>query len=391
MWRTTFIAVTGSLGKTTAKELLACILQAHARTYRTIGNQNGPLLVALNVLRVRPWHRYAVIELAGAAPGMMQRIAFVVRPDIALILAIRRTHSIAFASLDEHAREKSHLLRATSSGGIIALFADDDRVANMLGATTQQVIRFGISEGCDLRAENVTARWPERLAFDVRSGNELVRVRTRLVGEHWLPSALGALAVAGAVGIPLESAVQSVAAVDAFRGRLQPVRLANGAVVLRDDYNASVDGSDAAFQVLRQARAGRRILVFSDLSDFGGNRKKRLRYVGAELPKIAEMAVFVGESADYGIRRAVESGLPRDRVFGFSTLQEAAGFLKRELRAQDLVLLKGRTTDHVARLFFAQFGPISCWKSHCPKTMLCDECWELGVSSRFLRSLTIVH
>lgn len=388
MWRTTFIAVTGSLGKTTAKELLACILQAHARTYRTIGNQNGPHLVELNVLRVRPWHRYAVLELAGAAPGMMQRLAPVVRPDIALILAIRRTHSIAFENLDEHAREKSHLVRATSSRGTVALFADDDRVAKMADAATQQVIRFGISQGCDLRAGNVTASWPERLAFDVRNGNDLVTVRTRLVGEHWLPSVLGALAVAGAVGIPLESAVPSVAAMDPFRGRLQPVRLANGAVVLRDDYNASVDGADAAFQVLGQARAGRRILVFSDLSDFGGNRKKRLRYVGAGLPNIAEMAVFVGESADYGIRRAVEAGLPRDRVFGFSTLREAAEFLRGELREGDLVLLKGRTTDHVARLFFAQFGDISCWKSHCPKTMLCDECWELGVPSQVLRSLT---
>jgi hypothetical protein len=77
-------------------------------------------------------------------------------------------------------------------------------------------------------------------------------------------------------------------------------------------------------------------------------------------------------------------------VFGFSTFQETAEFLRKELRDGDLVLLKGRTTDHIARVFFAQFASVSCWKSQCPKRMLCDECWELGVSSKELRSISIV-
>jgi UDP-N-acetylmuramoyl-tripeptide--D-alanyl-D-alanine ligase len=184
------------------------------------------------------------------------------------------------------------------------------------------------------------------------------------------------------MGIPLQSAVRSVATVPPFRGRLQPVLLPNGAVILRDDYNASLDGSDAAFQVMRTAKAQRRVLVFSDLSDFGGNRKKRLRYVGALLPSICTFAVFIGDSVDYAIRRAIEAGLPPDAVHGFTSLREASGFLKQNLRAGDLVLLKGRTTDHIARLFFAQVTAVSCWKTECHKTRLCDECWELGVPQK---------
>lgn len=390
MWRTTFIAITGSLGKTTAKELMASILNAHARTYWTIGNQNGPHFVALNILRVRPWHRYAVLEVAGAAPGIMQRSAPLVRPDIAVMLAIRRTHSTAFASLDEHAREKVHLLRATSPRGTIVLFQDDPRVSAMSGVGTQRVVRFGVSSASQLRARHISSKWPERLTFEVENGDRPLSVKTQLVGEHWLPAVLGALAVASAVGIPLDSAARSVASVPAFRGRFQPVRLPCGAVVLRDDYNASLDGADAAFEVMRQAQARRRILVISDLSDFGGNRKKRLRYLGAKVPEIAEMAVFVGESIDYAIRRTVEAGLPPDCVFGFSTFKETAEFLRKELQDGDLVLLKGRTTDHIARVFFAQFSSVSCWKQYCPKRMLCDECWELGVSSKDLQSVTIV-
>ena len=96
--RTTFIAITGTLGKTTAKELVAAICAGEGRTYATIGNQNNPRLVELNVLRVRPWHRFAVIEVAGAAPGMMRRSAPIVRPDVALFLAMRRTHTTQFSS-----------------------------------------------------------------------------------------------------------------------------------------------------------------------------------------------------------------------------------------------------------------------------------------------------
>ena len=390
MWRTTFIAITGSLGKTTSKELMACILNAHARTYWTIGNQNGPHFVALNILRVRPWHRYAVLEVAGAAPGIMQRSAPLVRPDVAVILAIRRTHSTEFASLDEHAREKAYLLRATSKRGTIVLFQDDPRVSAMSGVSTQRVVRFGVSPASHVRARHISSNWPERLTFEVENGGGELSVKTQLVGEHWLPAVLGALAAASAVGIPLDSAVRSVASVPPFRGRLQPVLLPGGAVFLRDDYNASLDGADAAFQVMRQARARRRILVISDLSDFGGNRKKRLRYIGTAVPEMAERVVFVGESIHYATRRAVEAGLPPDCVFGFSTFQETAEFLRKELRAGDLVLLKGRTTDHIARVYFAQFGSVSCWKAYCPKRMLCDECWELGVSSKDLQRVTIV-
>lgn len=360
MFRTTFIAITGSLGKTTSKELLAAMLRAHGRTYATIGNQNGPRFVALNILRVRPWHRYAVLEVAGAAPGMMQRIAPVVRPDVAVLLTIRRTHSTQFASLDEHAQEKQHIIRNAAPGATIVLNDDDPRIAAMTAGPRQRVVRFGVSSSTDLRASGIGSAWPGRLAFTAHYGGAAVTVRTQLPGEHWMPSVLGALAAATAARIPLASAAAEAAFVIPFRGRLQPMRLPSGAVVLRDDYNASLDGTQAAFEVMRNARAGRRILVISDLSDFGGNRKRRLRYIAAQLPAIAEMAVFVGESIDYAVSRAIEAGLPATAVFGFPAPALAADFLRGELGEGDLVLLKGRTTDHVARIFFAQFADVSC-------------------------------
>ncbi|NWF84492.1 MAG: hypothetical protein HXY18_11755, partial [Bryobacteraceae bacterium] len=133
MWRTTFIAITGSLGKTTCKELLAAILKAHAPAFATIGNQNGPQFVALSTLRVRPWHRYAVLELAGSSPGTLDQSAPVVRPDIAVVLGVYRTHSTQFVSLEEHAREKERLIAHAAPRATAVLSADDPFVSRMSG------------------------------------------------------------------------------------------------------------------------------------------------------------------------------------------------------------------------------------------------------------------
>jgi UDP-N-acetylmuramoyl-tripeptide--D-alanyl-D-alanine ligase len=143
--------------------------------------------------------------------------------------------------------------------------------------------------------------------------------------------------------------------------------------------------------VLEKASATRRLMVITDISDFGKHRRQRVKYLAGQSRRVAEVAVFVGESAAYGRRRAIEAGMPAENVHAFSSIQAAAEFLRSELRPGDLMLLKGRTTDHVTRIFFAQLGPVGCWKEYCPKRMLCDICWELEVSPEQLRKAVVVH
>jgi UDP-N-acetylmuramoyl-tripeptide--D-alanyl-D-alanine ligase len=123
------------------------------------------------------------------------------------------------------------------------------------------------------------------------------------------------------------------------------------------------------------------VLVLTDFSDSGVNRRARLRWLAAAVSAWVEL-VLIGEEHDYGRRKAIEAGMPPETVRGFPSLKQAAEFVKTELRSGDLVLLKGRTTDHAARLFFAQFGTVACWREPCRKTMLCDSCWELGFKPR---------
>lgn len=378
LFRTTFIGVTGSIGKTTAKECIAAALSAKSRVIWTRSNDNHYRGVARTILRVRPWHQYAVVEMGIDGPGQMRWLARIVRPSIGVWLGAARTHTDAFGSLDEIAAEKSDLIRALPAGGVAILNADNLYSASYTPPDGVRTIRIGTAEGADFAARNTSSCWPQRLSFELAAGSARYLVSTQLVGTHWVPSVLAGFAVAEACGVPFEDAAARIAMLRPQSARLSPHRIPSGAVILRDDYNGSVDTLPAALRVLEDARASRRILVISDLSDDPTKLRRRFARLGRIAAEKFEAAVFLGENAERAVRAAVEAGLPPDCAHGFTSLPEAAMFLGGFLREGDVALLKGRFSDHVTRLYFALHGEVKCWRERCGKRRLCDECPELG-------------
>ena len=160
-------------------------------------------------------------------------------------------------------------------------------------------------------------------------------------------------------------------------GRMQPVVLPGGAIIMRDEENGSPDTLDAMLQVLRNARAKRRGLIFSDQSDSRESPRRRLKTIGQLAAELCDLAVFVGAHAHHATRAAIDAGMQPACCREFATLREAAQWLKVSLAPGDLVFLKGRGTDHLSRILFAQFGNIGCWKASCGITRLCDVCDQL--------------
>jgi UDP-N-acetylmuramoyl-tripeptide--D-alanyl-D-alanine ligase len=197
------------------------------------------------------------------------------------------------------------------------------------------------------------------------------------VGEHWTSTVLAALLTALSCGIPLKIAAVLLGQMKPFLGRMQPVLLPSGATLLRDEVGGSPDALQAALRVLQESRAMRRVLVLSDISDSRKRPGVRFKEFGQMAAQVADLAVFISEHGHYAVKAALRSGMKPDCIRYFTDLSEAASYLKSELRAGDLVLLKGRATDHLSRIFFAQFGNIGCWKSKCQKTILCDLCAQL--------------
>jgi UDP-N-acetylmuramoyl-tripeptide--D-alanyl-D-alanine ligase len=377
MFRTTFIAITGSVGKTTAKEALAAILSKRHSIVKTEVSRNELMHLARLMLRVRPWHRYAVLEVATDGPGWMKRMAWLARPHIAVILCVARTHSNHFRTLEDRAAEKAVLLTTVRRGGIAVLNGDDPLVAAMAARTRRHVVRFGTSPDFDFRIEGIRCEFPDPLRFRVRAAEEAAEVRAPLVGEHWAASLLAATAVARLCGVPLEESAAALATLVPLQGRMQPIATPSGAVILRDDENGSASTLDASFEAFHRARAQRKLVVITDLVDDPARQRRRAARLGRMAAGVAQIGLFVGGHAEIAARGAVDAGMAPENAHAFLSMRDASDFLQGQLRPGDLVLLKGRT---LGRLAFAQFGEIGCWVEGCGKNIECDDCPELRLT-----------
>lgn len=381
MIRTTVVGITGSVGKTTAKELLAGILAAGGSTMKTRGGMNGTLGVPRTVLRIRPWHRFAVIEAGTFAKGDIRRASGVIRPRIAVITSVYLEHYVAHRRMASVALEKQSFMECVQSGGTVWLNWDNPRIVNMQVPKGLRVRRFGSLPGYDLWAENASSVWPDRLGFDVHYGERSRHVTTRLVGKHWLDSALAAIGAALDCGLALDTICDAIARVEPMRARLEPLRVPGGAIVLRDDLKATPATIGAAFKVLSEATDVRRWLVFSGVEDSPRSTSNSMVRIGRQAPQIADAAIFIGEEAELGQTRAVAGGMAAGSVFCAPDVQHAAEILREHSREGDLILIKGSLKQHLARIYYAlaedEFGPVRCWKPGCRLRLLCDVCPQL--------------
>ena len=379
LFRTTFIVVTGSVGKTTTKELLAAILSSKAPTLATPASDNGAIHVSQTILRTRPWHRFVVIEAGTDRPGWIARSASIARPDVAVILNVGRTHTDNFPALEDTAKEKAALLMGLRYRGVAILNGDDPLVTAMTTRRECRVVRFGLSEQADVRATEITATWPQRLSLTLNTTGVTQRIETRLVGVHWTTPVLAAASAALQCGVSLPQVADAIARVNPTPGRLDPRELPSGAVILRDELNGSLQTFHAAFQVLREAHATRKILAITTVGDSPEGWDKRLRRIVCEAVGVIDVIVLVGASDDTkrAAKAGAAAGFPLENLHCFSELAKAAEFLREFLQGGDLLLLRGRTSDHMERLYHAQTGDVRCWFYKCPIRELCERCPEL--------------
>lgn len=383
LWRpwlgsTRFVAITGSVGKTTAKEIAGQILARHAPTLRTFENANGIRYVASTLLRVRPWHRFAVIEAGLFYANDLLVSGHRIRPDIAVLVSVELEHYHEFRSIEVIAHEKWNLIRTLRPGGIAWVNGDCEHIAAMQAPEGVTLKRFGTAPDLDLRAEDVQSHWPERLSFLVHYQGQSQRMETQLVGTHWLSSVLAAIAVLLDCGFSLQQIAADLREIPPARLRLEAVPMRNGAWVLRDEYKGSRTSTFAAYNALGAARGVRRWLVTSGCDDAPWSRREMMRRLGREVPPVADGAIFIGEHASIAARRCVEDGMNPDQVFAVMTTREASDLVREHCKSGDLILLKAPRNDHLSRIYFANNGTdVRCWREDCRKGIYCDDCPEL--------------
>jgi UDP-N-acetylmuramoyl-tripeptide--D-alanyl-D-alanine ligase len=374
---TTFVGVTGSVGKTTTKDLVAAVLGTSLTGTRSPGSENRLTTVGQTILRTRRADGFSVVELPAAYPGSVAELTTLVRPEVGVVTRIGQDHRSIFRSLDVTAAEKAALVAALPAEGTAVLNADDPYVAGMVNGFRGRVIFFGESGEPEVRAEDVSSTWPDTLSFRLGFDGRTFPVRTRLNGKHWTTSVLAALGVGLAFGVPLERALEAVAAFEPVTGRMSEVRH-GGVTFIRDDVKSPLWGFDASLEFLAEARAARKILVVGTISDYPGSSRPKYARLARRAFAVADEVVFVGRNAHYALR-AAEAG----SLHAFGAARDAAEHLRESLRPGDLVLVKGsHRADHLSRLVLDRVsGGVRCWRSSCRRVKACEDCSLLRVPS----------
>jgi len=340
-WNGPVAAVTGSNGKTTTRAMMAAVLGRAGSTLATRGNFNNEIGLPLTLLRLRPEHRWAAVELGMNHFGEIARLARIAAPDIGVITNIGPAHLEGVGSLDGVRRAKGELIAEMPPGATAALNADDPHLVRLAGETDRPVLGFGRSESAAVRAED-EAPIPGGVGFTLVLPDGRAPVRLRAVGRFQVSNALAAAAAGHLAGLDAETVAAGLAETRPEKGRMVPLETRRGVRLIDDTYNANPASMAAAVQALTElAPPGRRVLVAGDMLELGPAAEALHREAGRRAAEAGVDRVLGSGPLSAALAAEAEAaGLPPDACFSGSP-GAVADRLMETLAPGDWVLVKG--------------------------------------------------
>jgi UDP-N-acetylmuramoyl-tripeptide--D-alanyl-D-alanine ligase len=335
----TVIGITGSVGKTSTKDLAAAALQAGMRTAASEKSFNNELGVPLTLANAPESSAAAVIEMGSRGPGHITQLCRIARPDIGVVTAVAAAHTEAFGDLDSVAAAKAELVEALPPDGTAILNGDDHRVRAMAAQTPARVLTYSAfgdgAKGADVTAEKVTLDEELRPHFVAHSpwGSTLIRLQAH--GAHQVGNALAALAVAGVCGVPIDASAAGLASTRISPWRMELHHTPSGAAILNDSYNANPTSMVAALEALAALPARRRVAVLGAMAELGSRGPAEHAAVATRAERMGLEVLAVATDA-YG-------GTP------VADIDEAVAVLGR-LGSGDAILIKASRVAGLERL-----------------------------------------
>ena len=371
--RTRVIAVAGSFGKSTATRALIAALDApmHPATLC-----NSWQWIAFSLLRMRASQRRAVIEVGISQIGHMKRYARLIRPDVAVVMSIGSEHGRSLGTLEVTRAEKSWIVRLLPASGVAVMNGDDANVMWMKDKTTARTVTFGFGAACDVRALDMKLDWPHGMRLSVDAFGERRDFAVRLLGRQTVYPILAAIAVACLEGCPLDRTLSRLAELTPTTGRMQPVPIAGGVTVLRDDFKSALETMHAALDVLAEVPA-RRIVLFGAVNEPPGPQRPIYRALGERLAQIAARAAVFDHNFEPYWSGAHHAGMSREAfVDAGRTVHDAAEALRPILQPGDVLLIKGRGGEKLDRVRLLLEGrKVGCAIRYCSfRTIECADC-----------------
>jgi UDP-N-acetylmuramoyl-tripeptide--D-alanyl-D-alanine ligase len=346
------IAITGSNGKTTTKEMTVQILARRFRILKNEGNLNNLIGLPLSLLRLSEEDEVAVLEMGMNAPGEIRRLKEIADPQISLITNIGRAHLEFLGDLEGVARAKGELWEGLREDDWIAVNVDDERVVNLAASARCRKVSFGIRNPAEIQGGEIRAEAGKGIGFTLRTANQERKVNLCVFGRHNIYNALAAASLAGAMGVEGSEIAAGLETFQPVYGRGKPLFLPGGIHVLDDSYNSNPDSLEAALAAFAEMKGeGRGIVVLGDMLEIGPLSKEFHERVGrlAGGMRFAHLFVF-GEAARHIAVGAKTSGMEAGRIHFAADMEELLQTLEKTLVPEDWILIKGSRRMRMERV-----------------------------------------
>jgi UDP-N-acetylmuramoyl-tripeptide--D-alanyl-D-alanine ligase len=335
----TVVGITGSVGKTSTKEVVAAVLSRGFRTLKSKRSFNSEAKLPTNLLSLTPEHEAAVLELGMWAPGEIRFLANLARPTIGLVTNVGPSHLERLGSIEAIANAKGELPESLPESGWCILNADDERVAAMAERTRARVFTYGLAPTATLWADQLASRGLGGVSFVAHYAGQDHPLHLPLVGRHSVYLALAAISVGLVLGMAWDAIIAGLHDPQAEM-RIALLPGANGATLIDDAYNAAPVSALAALDLLADID-GRRVAIMGDMLELGSAAEEGHRRVGRRAAEVAQLLVTVGPQARLIAEAALAAGLPAAQVLSVDSNEQAIDTILPLLQAGDHVLIKG--------------------------------------------------
>ncbi|MCD4751855.1 MAG: UDP-N-acetylmuramoyl-tripeptide--D-alanyl-D-alanine ligase [Anaerolineaceae bacterium] len=359
-WRSTLnlqvVGITGSVGKSSTKELVASVLGQKYHTLKNRGNLNNEIGLPLTLLNAGPGHEVAVLEMGFFVQGEIKLLCEIAKPSIGVVTNIGTVHAERAGSQEIIAQGKAELIEALPKSGTAILNADDPYVRSMANQTDANVLLYGRHPQSDLRVEDIKGLGLNGIKCTFVYLGEKFSVHLPLIGRHSAFTALRAAAVGLAAGMNWE---EITAGLQKSRNQIRMVatRAWNGALILDDSYNAAPESTIAALQLLSDVQEGaatqRHIAVLGEMYELGQYEKQGHEQVGQYAAETCDLLIAVGDRSKIIAEAAAQKGMDPQNIYWLPSVQEAIDLLENTLQETDVVLIKGSHGLRMDRITWA--------------------------------------
>jgi UDP-N-acetylmuramoyl-tripeptide--D-alanyl-D-alanine ligase len=342
-YRTPVVALTGSNGKTTTKEMIAACLETTFPLLKTKGNLNNLIGLPLTLLTLTEKERVVILEMGMNVPGEIRRLTEIAEPDVGLITNIQTVHLEGMGSLERLKEEKGELFRRMRGDGTILVNQDDPRVMELASGYRGQKITFGIEHPAEVMAKEIRLRGEEGTSFTLILEGEAMEIHLRLLGRHFVANALSAVAAACLFGVEMKQVKEALEHFQPFPMRMEVVPLKGGMTLINDAYNANPNSMELALETLMEVKGkGRAIAVLGDMLELGEFAKEAHQQLGQKVGELSiDFLLTLGEEAPVVVESAIRHGSPPERTKVVGSHSEAVSILREMAQNGDWILVKG--------------------------------------------------